>query len=107
MLGAQVPHRDSHWFWSDQYEHNLQAVGLATDYDQVVIRRDDPEAVAFAAFYLKGNKVQAALALDNSKEIVRVRKLISAGTEVTPEQLADPSVDLRRIGRPERGPRPA
>lgn len=106
MLGAQVPHRDSHWFWSDQYEHNLQAVGLATDYDQVVIRRDDPEAVAFAAFYLKGKTVQAAFALDNSKEIVRVRKLISAGTEVTPEQLADPSVDLRRIGRPERGPRP-
>jgi len=27
-----------------------------------------------------------------------VRKLIAAGTEVTAEQLADPSVDLRKIG---------
>jgi 3-phenylpropionate/trans-cinnamate dioxygenase ferredoxin reductase subunit len=106
MLGAEEPHHDDHWFWSDQYEHNLQAVGLATDYDQVVIRREDPDAPAFAAFYVKGNKVQAAFALDNSKEILRVRKLMAAGTEVTPEQLADPSVDLRKVGRPERGPRP-
>jgi 3-phenylpropionate/trans-cinnamate dioxygenase ferredoxin reductase subunit len=106
MLGAQEPHSDAHWFWSDQYEHNLQAVGLATDYDQVVIRREDPDAPAFAAFYVKDNKVQAAFALDNSKEILRVRKLIAAGTEVTAEQLADPSVDLRKVGRPERGPRP-
>jgi 3-phenylpropionate/trans-cinnamate dioxygenase ferredoxin reductase subunit len=105
MLGAEQPHSDSHWFWSDQYEHNLQAVGLATDYDQVVIRRES-EGPAFAAFYVKGKQVQAAFALDNSKEILRVRKLIAAGTEVTPEQLADPSVDLRKVGRPERGPRP-
>jgi 3-phenylpropionate/trans-cinnamate dioxygenase ferredoxin reductase subunit len=106
MLDAQAPHHDSHWFWSDQYEHNLQAVGLAIDYDQVVIRREDPEGAAFAAFYVKGNKVAAAFALNNSKEIVRVRKLMAAGTEVTPEQLADPRVDLRHIGRPARGPRP-
>jgi 3-phenylpropionate/trans-cinnamate dioxygenase ferredoxin reductase subunit len=106
MLGADEAHSDEHWFWSDQYEHNLQAVGLATDYDQVVIRKEDPDAPAFAAFYVKGNKVQAAFALDNSKEILRVRKLMAAGTEVTPEQLADPSVDLRKVGRPERGPRP-
>ncbi len=106
MLGAEEPHSDSHWFWSDQYEHNLQAVGLATDYDRVVIRREDPDAPAFAAFYLKGDRVQAAFALDNSKEILRARKLITAGTPVTAEQLADPTVDLRKIGRPERGPRP-
>jgi 3-phenylpropionate/trans-cinnamate dioxygenase ferredoxin reductase subunit len=102
MLGADEPYSDAHWFWSDQYEHNLQAVGLATDYDQVVVRRESPEGHAFAAFYLKGDRVQAAFALDNSKEILRVRKLIAAGTSVTAEQLADPSVDLRKIGRPPR-----
>ncbi len=106
MLGAEEPYTDAHWFWSDQYEHNLQAVGLAKDYDQVVIRKEDPDSHPFAAFYVKDNKVQAAFALDNSKEIMRVRKLIAAGTEVTAEQLADPTVDLRKIGRPERGPRP-
>jgi 3-phenylpropionate/trans-cinnamate dioxygenase ferredoxin reductase subunit len=106
MLGAEEAYTDAHWFWSDQYEHNLQAVGLAKDYDQVVIRKEDPDSHSFAAFYVKDNKVQAAFALDNSKEIMRVRKLIAAGTEVTAEQLADPTVDLRKIGRPERGPRP-
>ena len=50
----------------------------------------------------QGDRVQAAFALDNSKEILRVRKLIAAGTPVTPEQLADPTVDLRKIGRPAR-----
>jgi 3-phenylpropionate/trans-cinnamate dioxygenase ferredoxin reductase subunit len=102
MLGTDEAHRDSHWFWSDQYEHNLQAVGLATDYDHVVIRREDADGHAFVAFYLKGDRVQAAFALDNSKEILRARKLITAGTPVTAEQLADPTVDLRKIGRPAR-----
>ncbi|MGQ0464742.1 MAG: NAD(P)/FAD-dependent oxidoreductase [Sporichthyaceae bacterium] len=108
MLGAEVAYTDAHWFWSDQYEHSLQAVGLAKDYDAVVIRKESPDELAFAAFYVKDNKVQAAFSLDNSKEIMRVRKLIAAGTEVTHEQLADPSCDLRKIGQParERGPRP-
>jgi 3-phenylpropionate/trans-cinnamate dioxygenase ferredoxin reductase subunit len=107
MLGAEEPYTDSHWFWSDQYEHNLQAVGLAHDYDEIVIRRDDDAERAFAAFYVKDSKIQAVFALDASKEILRSRKLIAAGTAVTREQLADPDVDLRKIGRPERGPRPA
>jgi len=36
--------------------------------------------------------VQAAFALDNTKEILRVRKLIAAAPRWTREQLADPSV---------------
>lgn len=106
MLGAEEPYSDSHWFWSDQYEHNLQAVGLAHDYDEIVIRREAGAERAFAAFYVKDSKIQAVFALDASKEILRSRKLIAAGTPVTREQLADPDVDLRKIGRPERGPRP-
>ncbi len=107
MLGANEPYRDSHWFWSDQYEHNLQAVGLAHDYDEIVIRRDIDSERAFAAFYVKDSKIQAVFALDAGKEILRSRKLIAAGTTVTAAQLADPDVDLRKIGRPERGPRPS
>jgi 3-phenylpropionate/trans-cinnamate dioxygenase ferredoxin reductase component len=99
MLGAQEPYSDAHWFWSDQYEHNLQAVGLAHDYDEIVIRRQTEGGPAFAAFYVKDSKIQAAFALDLSKEILRTRKLIAAGTPVTREQLADPDVDLRKIGR--------
>jgi 3-phenylpropionate/trans-cinnamate dioxygenase ferredoxin reductase subunit len=106
MLGAEEPYSDSHWFWSDQYEHNLQAVGLAHDYDEVVIRREADAERAFAAFYVKDSRIQAVFALDASKEILRSRKLIAAGTPVTAAQLADPDVDLRKIGRPERGPRP-
>ena len=38
MLGTGEPYTGPHWFWSDQYEHNLQSVGLAHHYDQAVLR---------------------------------------------------------------------
>ncbi len=38
MLGKDEAFDDPHWFWSDQYEHNLQYVGHAIAWDEVVVR---------------------------------------------------------------------
>lgn len=43
MLGQQAIFADQHWFWSDQYEHYLQSVGIAAGYDEIVLRGNPPE----------------------------------------------------------------
>ncbi len=38
MLGRVVPYDEIHWFWSDQYETNVQYAGFHTKWDQLVVR---------------------------------------------------------------------
>ena len=52
MLGHAGVFDDPHWFWSDQYDSNIQMVGFATEWDGTVIRGSLEER-RFAAFLLK------------------------------------------------------
>ncbi|MGH7425059.1 MAG: NAD(P)/FAD-dependent oxidoreductase, partial [Candidatus Methylomirabilales bacterium] len=52
MLGRQEVYDDPHWFWSDQYDHNLQYAGFAAEWDEIVVRGSIDER-DFTAFYLK------------------------------------------------------
>lgn len=102
MLGVQVVHDDPHWFWSDQYEHNLQMVGLPEGHDEVVMR-GSPKDGCFSVFHLREGRVISVLALDRGKDVIAGRRLIAAGVEVAANQLKDESVDLRRLApRPDR-----
>src|SRR5439155_20378389 len=38
MLDKEEPFDDPHWFWSDQYDQNLQSIGLVSEWDDLVIR---------------------------------------------------------------------
>src|SRR6266436_4556379 len=48
LTGDAKPYDGLPWFWSDQGPDKLQMVGLATGYDQVVVRGD--RGAAFSAF---------------------------------------------------------
>lgn len=96
MLGEQVPYDDPHWFWSDQYDMNLQYVGHCPRWDRLVVR-GSPGDGQFTAFYLTGGSVRAALAVNRPRDIIRARKMIRAGRQVDAELLADESVDLRTL----------
>src|SRR5439155_8883910 len=50
MLGARTPYDYVHSFWSDQYEHKIEYVGHAREWDDFVVRGD--EHGAFIGFYL-------------------------------------------------------
>jgi 3-phenylpropionate/trans-cinnamate dioxygenase ferredoxin reductase subunit len=96
MLGAAEPFVDPHWFWSDQYDVNLQYAGFAMTWDDVVTRGslEDRDGVAF---YLKDGVVLAALGLNRGKDVRRAMKLISARVRPDPAALSDPDVDLRTL----------
>ena len=96
MLGRQAIFADQHWFWSDQYEHYLQSVGIATGYDEIVLR-GNPTERRFSAFFCQGGLVVSVFALNRGKDFIAGRKLLAAGIPVTAEQLRDEDVNLGRL----------
>jgi 3-phenylpropionate/trans-cinnamate dioxygenase ferredoxin reductase subunit len=96
MLGTGKPYDAVHWFWSDQYDVNLQYAGFHQESDQIVVR-GDLEARNFLAFYLNQRRIDAVVALNRGKDVRRVMPLIKARATVDPRELGDEGVDLRGL----------
>src|SRR5215207_5349256 len=84
------------WFWSDQYDYNLQYAGFHTEWDELVVRGSMEER-NFVAFYRKDGRVLAAVAANRGRDLRRSMRLIKAQRPVDAIKLQDPDVDLRTL----------
>lgn len=96
ILGKPVAYDNVHWFWSDQYEFNLQYTGHAPKWSEIVIR-GVVEDLDFTAFYLLDGVVQAALAIDRGDDIVWAKELVAAHANPDPAKLRDEDVELEEL----------
>jgi 3-phenylpropionate/trans-cinnamate dioxygenase ferredoxin reductase subunit len=101
MLGSAAPYDYIHTFWSDQYEHKLEYVGHATEWDQFVVRGSLEER-KLVGFYLLDGRLLAAVGLDrggdpeldSDSEMAACVPLVAAHARPAPGELADEGVDL-------------
>ncbi len=93
MLGKGSPYRDVYWFWSDQYEVNLQYAGYHTEWDELVVR-GSLEDRSFLAFYVRDGRVLATVGIGRGEDVQRCMSLIEASAQVDPDKLSDEAVDL-------------
>jgi 3-phenylpropionate/trans-cinnamate dioxygenase ferredoxin reductase component len=98
MLGKDEPYDDIPWFWSDQYDFNLQYTGFHTEWDELIVRGSMEER-NFVAFYLQDRRVLAAVAINRGRDLRRSMRLIKAQRPVDATRLQDPDVDLRELLR--------
>ena len=96
MLGRHVAYDEVHWFWSDQYDANLQYAGFHSAWEQLVVR-GRLGSDSFLACYVNEGRIDAAVALNRAKDLRRVMPLIKARRPIDLEQLRDDSVDLRSL----------
>ena len=87
----QVP-----WFWSDQYDHKLQIVGLSGDHDMVTMRGDTNDA-KFMLFYTKDEELIAVDAINNPKEFLISRKLVANKVKIKPKVISDLNTNLNDL----------
>ena len=97
MCNKEKPYRAHPWFWSDQYDVNLQIAGLNKDYDQILIRGNHLEGRRFVVWYLKKEQLIAADCINSRKEYMFARRLLDKGITPTKEQLTDESFDLKTL----------
>jgi len=96
IVGRAENYRAVPWFWTDQFDIKLQMAGLSSGHDRVVAR-GEPESRKFSAFYFREGRLAAVDSVNRPGDHLAARKLIGAGTEITPEQAGDPSVDLKSL----------
>ncbi|MGC1330343.1 NAD(P)/FAD-dependent oxidoreductase [Pseudomonas sp.] len=101
LLGAEEPFQQVPGFWSDQYDHGLQTVGLLRD-GPASARRAQPGG--FLLFYLDDQqRLQGACGwgAGNSvaKDIKLCERLILAGQPLAAGPLADPAISLKTLLR--------
>jgi len=94
MLGSPDPYDEVHWFWSDQYDTNIQSAGHVSDWANPVIR-GDLEARSFVAFYLRDGWIEGAVALNRGRDLRRCIALMKSKAVVDPAKLADADTDIR------------
>lgn len=99
MLGSAEPFSEVPWFWSDQYDLNLQMAGHPLRWDRIV-RRGSLEERKGCAFYVDGERLVAAVGFNAGKDVRAARALIAAGITPADDVLADTSTDLRALSKP-------
>ena len=95
-LGIEVVHQPLPWFWSDQYDANLQIYGMP-DPAHRVVARGDLASDSFVLFYLDGDKVQSVLGPNAARDLRFARRLIDSQKSVDPELLADTRVAMSKV----------
>jgi 3-phenylpropionate/trans-cinnamate dioxygenase ferredoxin reductase subunit len=92
----KLPPDEVPWFWSDQYDLNLQYAGAGLPWDEIVVRGTFGEP-PFAVFYLQAGTLVAAAGVNQHHSVARARRLMEARIQVARDQLADPTFDLRKL----------
>lgn len=99
LLGTPAVFDDAHWFWSDQYDANIQMAGFATEWDDMVVRGSIDER-SFSAFLLKDRQLLSTFSMNRKFDVRRSMPLIASKAHPDREQLADPEFDLRQLHPP-------
>lgn len=96
VLGRGETFDDPHWFWSDQYDANIQMAGYAPTWDRMVVRGSLADR-SYCAFLLQGQRLRGAVSMDWKRDVRRSFGLIRSQVPVEDTVLADADVDLRTL----------
>lgn len=100
MLGAGEPYRDTPWFWSDQYDAQLQVAGEPALGTRSVARVLGDDAEIHFHFDARARLVAASgfgRAAGFVKDMRVARMLVERGADVTPAAVADVDVKLKSL----------
>lgn len=84
------------WFWSDQYEDNLQVLG-ATDPDLRVIERRDPSKKQHIFYFCAADRIRGVAAVNGGREIKIARKWMAQQAFPRLSDLQDLAIDLAKL----------
>jgi 3-phenylpropionate/trans-cinnamate dioxygenase ferredoxin reductase component len=97
ILGGSAAYDPVPYFWSEQFGRMVQYAGWHGGADRIVWRGRPTEA-KWAACWLAGERLVAALTVGLPRDLIQARRLIEAGGLVDPGKLADPGTAVRDCG---------
>ena len=110
ILGAAPPAAEAPWFWTDQYDLNVQLAGRTgpeADHARIVEQQVGHMGAGSRLFLvLDGNRLIGAAAVNAGREMSLCRRLVTAGATL-PDALIDAATFDGRAARACLNPRPA
>jgi p-cumate 2,3-dioxygenase ferredoxin reductase component len=94
MAGEPVAYDAPPWFWSDQYDANIQIVGHPGGGHEIV--RGDVETGRFTALSLRDGEVVGAVAVNSARDMSILRRLVASRNPVRVDDLENPKFELKR-----------
>ncbi|AOJ07028.1 NAD(P)/FAD-dependent oxidoreductase [Burkholderia mayonis] len=88
VLGVRAPYAEIPWFWSDQYDVNLQILGDLPADAQLVIR-GDVAARRATLFFLTDGALRGVIAINSARDLKLARKWMGQGRAIDVAALAD------------------
>ncbi|AQH04394.1 pyridine nucleotide-disulfide oxidoreductase (plasmid) [Burkholderia sp. KK1] len=98
IAGDAVTYAPTPWFWTDQYDWNIQMLGLPDSAVDRWIERAGTDGKTLLLGLRDGVIVQA-LAINQGGELRAIRRLVEEAVPVDAAMLADPTVKLRQLER--------
>lgn len=96
IAGGDAPYTKLPYFWSDQYDINLEYRGQASGDDRA-IWRGDRDGLSFSVFYLRNGLIDGVLSMNDGKTNELGGKLIESRRPVSEAALADLGADLAAL----------
>jgi 3-phenylpropionate/trans-cinnamate dioxygenase ferredoxin reductase subunit len=98
IAGKSVVAGDAHWFWTDQYDINVQGLGLTgiRSTDRMVTRGNLADLDG-TVFWLRDGLLVGGASIERGEDLSVARELMDLEIPVSAEQLADESVELEDL----------
>jgi 3-phenylpropionate/trans-cinnamate dioxygenase ferredoxin reductase component len=98
LAGKPATFADPHWFWSDQYDLNLQGLGLGgVRPGDEQVTRGDLSALDGTVFWLRDGVLVAAATVERGEDVSVARELIDLEVPVDAARLGDESIELEEL----------
>ena len=96
MLGQDVDYCKPVWYWSDQFDLNIQFCGHIPVQAEVTLR-GDMASNQFTAFFRSGETIEGILTVNRAPDMGIGKRLVERRAKASAGQLADADVSLREI----------
>lgn len=95
MAGQPTAYGDPPWFWTDQYDVNVQVVG-DTNFGDLVFR-GDPETGRFTVLCIDGGVIRGAVTINRRPDMAALRRAVAMATPIERREIEDVKLDLRKV----------
>lgn len=97
LLDARISCDSIPWFWTDQYDLNLQVLGIRDKWDEIVVRGDVDNGSG-SIFYLRDKKIVSAELLNSGRDRRAVKSLMEHGIPVDRKKIESKDIPIAKTG---------
>jgi anthranilate 1,2-dioxygenase ferredoxin reductase component len=97
MTGGELRYEEIPWLWTDQYDWNVQTLGMF-DSSQEWLVRGDPDAGEFSVYGVgRDGKLEALASVNRGRDVALARRLMKKGIAIDLAKMRDPEYSLSAL----------